>query len=40
MILIDRVTDTRTLFTWAEFAPAHRARFVERITRFVDEMGS
>lgn len=40
MVFVDRVTDTRTLSTWAEFDRHHRDRFVERITRFVDEIGS
>jgi peptide deformylase len=39
-IFVDRVEDPRTFSTWAEFDRHHREAFVERITRFVDEIGS
>lgn len=40
MIYVDRVDDPRTFSTWAQFDRHHRDQFVERITRFVDEVGS
>ena len=39
-LFVDRVADPRTLSTWSEFDTHHRATFIERITRFVDEVGS
>jgi peptide deformylase len=39
-IFVDRVEDPRTFSTWAEFDRHHREAFVERITRFVEEIGS
>lgn len=38
-LILDRV-DTRTLATWDEFERHQRADFVDRITRFVDRIGS
>ena len=40
VLFLDRVTDTRTLTTWEQFERFHRAAFVERITAFVDQVGS
>jgi peptide deformylase len=40
MLFVDRVTDTRTLTTWEQFERFHRAAFIERITAFVDRVGS
>ena len=40
MVFVDRVEDPRTFATWDEFDRHHRQAFVERITRFVDEIGS
>lgn len=40
VLFIDRVVDTSTLSTWAEFEAHHREAFVERITEFVDRIGS
>ena len=40
VLFLDRVTDTRTLTTWEQFERFHRAAFVERITAFVDRVGS
>jgi peptide deformylase len=39
-IFVDRVEDPRTFSTWGEFDRHHRQAFEERITRFVDEVGS
>jgi peptide deformylase len=39
-LFLDRVTDTTTLTTWAQFERHHRAAFVERITAFVARVGS
>jgi peptide deformylase len=39
-LFLDRVTDPTTFTTWAQFERFHRAAFVERITRFVDRVGS
>jgi peptide deformylase len=39
-LFLDRVTDTRTLTTWDQFERHHRAAFVERITAFVERVGS
>lgn len=40
VLFLDRVVDTRTLTTWAQFEAHHRAAFVERITEFVRRVGS
>ena len=40
VLFLDRVTDTRTLTTWEQFERFHRAAFVERITAFVERLGS
>jgi peptide deformylase len=40
VIFVDRVKDSRTLCTWAEFDRHHKAAFVERIVPFVQRMGS
>ena len=40
VLFIDRVEDTTTLATWEEFNEHHRAEFVERITAFVERVGS
>ena len=39
VLVVDRI-DPRTLSTWEEFDRHHRDPFVERITRFVAEVGS
>ena len=39
-LFIDRVTDTRTLCTWAEFQARHEAAFVERVHALVARFGS
>ena len=39
-LFLDRVADTRTLTTWEQFERHHRDAFVERITRFVERVGS
>ncbi|MCU1367961.1 MAG: Peptide deformylase [Ilumatobacteraceae bacterium] len=39
-LFVDRVVDTRTLTTWEQFERFHRAAFVERITAFVERVGS
>ena len=39
-LFIDRVTDTHTLCTWAEFQARHEAAFVERVQRLVKHFGS
>ena len=39
-LFLDRVTDTRTLSTWAQFERFHRDAFLERITAFVSRVGS
>jgi len=39
-LFIDRVTDTRTLCTWAEFQARHEAAFVERVLALVARFGS
>ncbi|MGI9051211.1 MAG: peptide deformylase, partial [Ilumatobacteraceae bacterium] len=39
-LFLDRVADTTTLTTWAQFERFHRAAFVERITEFVARVGS
>ena len=40
VLFIDRVTDRTTLSTWDEFNEFHREAFVERITAFVERVGS
>jgi peptide deformylase len=40
LLFLDRVQDTRTLTTWEQFERFHRDAFVERITEFVDRVGS
>lgn len=39
VLVVDRI-DPKTLSTWEEFDRHHRDAFVERISRFVAEMGS
>lgn len=39
-LFVDKVTDTRSLCTWAEYERHHRDAFVERITAFVKRVGS
>jgi peptide deformylase len=38
-LFIDKVTDPRTLCTWAEFDRYHKQAFVERIVPFIARMG-
>jgi peptide deformylase len=40
VLFIDKVTDASTLATWDEFERYHRDAFVERITAFVERVGS
>jgi len=40
LLFLDRVFDTRSLTTWEQFEQFHRAAFVERITAFVERIGS
>ena len=40
VLFLDRVTDPTTFTTWAQFERYQRAAFVERITAFVDRVGS
>ncbi|MFM7253903.1 MAG: peptide deformylase [Ilumatobacteraceae bacterium] len=40
LLFLDRVHDSRTLTTWEQFERHHRAAFVERITAFVERVGS
>ena len=40
VLFLDRVYDPRTFTTWEQFERFHRAAFVERITAFVDRVGS
>lgn len=40
VLFIDRVADRSTLATWQEFDRFHREGFVERITAFVERVGS
>lgn len=40
VLFVDRVADPSTLATWAEFEEFHRDAFVERITAFVERVGS
>ena len=39
-LFLDRVTDPTTFTTWEQFERYHRDAFVERITRFVERVGS
>lgn len=39
-LFVDRLVDTATLTTWEQFERFHRAAFVERITAFVERVGS
>ena len=39
-LFVDRVTDSTTFTTWEQFERFHRAAFVERITAFVERVGS
>lgn len=39
-LFLDRVTDPGTFTTWDQFEEHHRDAFVERISRFVDRIGS
>jgi peptide deformylase len=39
-LFVDRVTDTRTLCTWAEFHQRFEPGFVERVRTLVDRFGS
>jgi len=39
-LFLDRVTDPATFTTWEQFERFHRAAFVERITAFVERVGS
>jgi peptide deformylase len=38
-LFLDRVTDPKTLCTWAEFDRFHKQAFVDRIVPFVQRMG-
>lgn len=40
VLFIDKVTDPSTIATWEQFDTHHRAAFVERITAFVERVGS
>jgi len=40
ILFVDRVEDPRTLTTWEQFDRFHRDAFVERITSFVERVGS
>jgi len=40
VLFIDKVNDPTTLATWDEFNAHHRDQFIERITAFVDRVGS
>jgi len=40
VLFVDRVHDPSTLATWAEFEQHHRDDFIERITAFVERVGS
>ncbi|MEY2448740.1 MAG: peptide deformylase [Acidimicrobiaceae bacterium] len=39
-LFIDRVTDTHTLCTWAEFHARHESAFVDRVQTLVQRFGS
>ena len=40
VLFLDRVHDTRSLTTWEQFERFHRDAFVQRITAFVQRVGS
>jgi peptide deformylase len=40
VLFLDRVTDPHSFTTWEQFERFHRAEFVERITKFVERVGS
>jgi peptide deformylase len=40
ILFLDRVTDPTTFTTWEQFEHFHRDAFVERITAFVERVGS
>ena len=40
ILFLDRVHDTRSLTTWEQFERFHRTAFTERITEFVQRVGS
>ena len=40
VLFLDRVADPRTLTTWEQFERFGRDEFVERITEFVERVGS
>lgn len=40
VLFLDRVADPTTFTTWEQFERFHRAEFVERITAFVQRVGS
>ena len=40
VLIVDRVVDTSSFSEWAEFEAYHRDAFVERITAFVERVGS
>jgi len=40
ILFLDRVTDPTTFTTWEQFERFHRAAFIERITAFVERVGS
>lgn len=40
MLFLDRVSDPKTFTTWEQFERFHRDAFVERITKFVERVGS
>ncbi len=40
VLIVDRVVDTHSFSEWAEFETHHRDQFVERITAFVQRVGS
>jgi peptide deformylase len=40
VLFVDRVRDPHTLMTWEQFERHHRDAFVERITAFVERVGS
>ena len=40
VLFIDKVADHSTLATWDQYEAHHRAGFVERITEFVERVGS
>ncbi len=40
VLFIDRVTDPTTFTTWEQFERFHRDAFIERITAFVNRVGS